>query len=52
MGAGAWSLVIESCALKADIDLIDIPPSPSPIVGVTFTAGGRGGAGTIVEDTS
>ena len=52
MGAGAWSLVIESCALSANIDLIDIPPPPPPIAGVTFTAGGRGGAGTIVEDTS
>jgi hypothetical protein len=52
MGAGSWSLVISSCALASDIDLIDIPPPPSPITGVTFTAAGRGGAGTIVEDTS
>jgi hypothetical protein len=51
MGAGAWSLVIESCALAANIDLIDIPPPPPPIAGVTFTAAGRGGAGTIVEHT-
>jgi hypothetical protein len=52
MGAGAWSLDISSCALPSNIDLIDIPPPPPPIAGVTFTAGGRGGAGTIVEDTS
>ena len=52
MDAGAWSLVIKSCALASDIDLIDIPPPPPPIAGVTFTGGGRGGAGTIVEDTS
>ena len=52
MGAGSWSLEISSCALPSDIGLIDIPPAPSPIAGVTFTAAGRGGSGTIVEDTS
>ena len=48
MGAGAWSLVINSCGLPSEIDLINIPPPPPPIAGVTFTPGGRGGSGTIV----
>jgi hypothetical protein len=52
MGAGSWSLVISSCALASNIDLIEIPPPSPPISGVTFTAAGRGGSGTIVEDTS
>jgi hypothetical protein len=52
IGAGSWSLDISSCALASDVDLIDIPRPPSPIAGVTFAAAGRGGSGTIVEDTS
>ena len=51
MGAGSWSLDIHSCALAHDIVPIDIPPPPSPVAGVTFTAAGRGGAGTDVEHT-
>ena len=53
MGAGSWSLAISSCAtVPPPNPLIQIPPPPSPIAGATFTAAGRGGAGTIVEDTS
>jgi hypothetical protein len=55
MAGGEWSLVISSCALPSNIDLVDvgpIPPLPAPVPGVIFTAGGRGGSGTIVEDTS
>ena len=52
IGAGSRSLDISSCALASDVDLIDIPRPPSPIAGVTFAAAGRGGSGTIVEDTS
>jgi len=53
MGAGSWSLAISSCAtVPPPNPLIQIPPPPTPITGVTFTAAGRGGAGTIVEDTS
>jgi hypothetical protein len=48
MDAGTWSLKITSCSPSAPGDIT--PPDPTP--GVTFTAGGRGAAGTIVKDTS
>lgn len=49
MGAGAWSLGISSCALPAAG--FDLTP-PDPTAGVTFTAGGRGAAGSVLVDTS
>ena len=51
LGAGSWSLGISSCALPPHPGSEDLTPS-DPTVGVTFTAGGRGAAGTIVVDTS
>lgn len=48
MGAGTWSLEIDSCGGSAP----GVITPPNPTAGVTFTAGGRGAAGTIVEDTS
>jgi hypothetical protein len=55
MGAGSWNVDIHSCALASDIYPISVgpvPPAPAPVTGVTFTADGRGGSGTIVQDTS
>ena len=48
MGAGTWSLEIDSCGGSAP----GVITPPNPTAGVTFTAGGRGAAGTIVENTS
>jgi hypothetical protein len=48
MDSGAWSLGIASCSVSAPGN---ITPT-NPTAGVTFTAGGRGASGTIVEDTS
>src|SRR5271157_259934 len=48
MDSGAWSLEIISCSPSAPG--VITPTNPTP--GVTFTAGGRGANGTIVEDTS
>jgi hypothetical protein len=48
MNAGTWSLAITSCSPSAPGNITP----PNPTAGVTFTAGGRGAAGTIVEDTS
>jgi hypothetical protein len=48
MNSGAWSLAIDSCSPSAPGDIT--PTNPTP--GVTFTAGGRGANGAIVEDTS
>jgi hypothetical protein len=55
MGAGSWNVDIHSCALASDVYPIQVglnPPAPSPVTGITFTAGGRGGSGTTVVDTS
>ena len=48
MNSGAWSLTINSCSASAPGPIT--PPNPTP--GVTFTAGGRGASGTIVEITA
>jgi hypothetical protein len=48
LSSGAWALGISSCALPTSLNLT--PPDPTP--GVTFTPGGRGANGTIVEDTT
>jgi hypothetical protein len=48
MAAGAWSLAITSCSPSAPGNITP----PDPTAGVTFTAGGRGASGTIVENTS
>ncbi len=46
LDAGAWSLVISSCAASAPGDITPLVSGP----GVTVSA--RGGSGTIVENTS
>ena len=48
LAAGGWSLAITSCSPSAPGDIT--PPDPTP--GVTFTPGGRGANGTIVENTT
>jgi hypothetical protein len=48
MGAGDWSLWITSCSPSAPGNITP----PDPTAGVTFTAGGRGADGTIVENTT
>jgi hypothetical protein len=48
MAAGGWSLAITSCSPSAPGDITP----PNPTAGVTFTAGGRGADGTIVENTT
>lgn len=48
MGAGAWSLWITSCSPSAPGNITP----PDPTAGVTFTAGGRGADGTIIENTT
>jgi len=48
MSAGSWSLAITNCSGSAPGNITP----PNPTAGVTFTAGGRGASGTIVEDTS
>jgi hypothetical protein len=48
LGAGTWSLEIDSCGGSAP----GVITPPNPTAGVTFAAAGRGAAGTIVEDTS
>lgn len=51
-GVGEWSLAITSCSGSAPGNITPAPPPAPPTLGVTFTAGGRGAWGTIVEDTS
>ena len=48
MTAVGWSLGISSCSPSAPGNIT--PPNPTP--GVTFTAGGRGASGTVVENTT
>jgi len=48
MASGGWSLAITSCSPSAPNDITP----PNPTAGVTFTAGGRGANGTIVENTT
>ncbi len=58
MYSGGWTLAITSesggttCSPSAPGNLISVPPPSPPISGVTFTAGGRGASGTIVENTT
>ncbi len=49
MYSGAWSLEIDGCPSVPSPGVIT---PPNPTAGVTFTAGGRGASGTIVENTS
>jgi hypothetical protein len=48
MDSGAWGLSILSCSGSAPGNITP----PNPTAGVTFTAGGRGASGTIVENTT
>lgn len=48
LAEGDWALEITSCALPST--LVITPPNPTP--GVTFTPGGRGADGDIVENTT
>jgi hypothetical protein len=51
MDSGEWSLVISSCSTSAP-GKIAPPPPPAPPPPSTETVSGRGGSGTIVENTS
>ncbi|HKF49742.1 MAG TPA: hypothetical protein VKB38_20445 [Terracidiphilus sp.] len=48
LGEGDWALSITSCSPSAPGNI----PVPNPTPGVTFTAGGRGASGSIVENTT
>jgi hypothetical protein len=49
MAAGGWSLGISACALPSGLDLTPAASTPGP---PPVTVSGRGGYGTIDEDTS